>query len=393
MKTLYKRIAHMIMALVMLVSLTATVSASELHEFTAEDEPTEIYAILLETYGKDAADDYKWSLLANAGIIDDFNDIDNHEIGPKDDYKFADRLIAADEANWIIQKANKTGRYTPVGVDYAAPEAQVFDDVVPGTWYYEAINAMAAGGLLTGYTDGLFHPDDPITVAQYSTVFAKIYGIHSTEWDWNYATVYYYLPVYDTDGNITGLKHHGGPTDENGNPYNTENGPRSYRQSYHWAQEDQINIAFMARHHSALQHEVLDEPVIRGQMLAEMATLYVNKYGNDDIPKTWTLDDIPDRDIIEAGPATILGSNYQTNAGITTASNITETTWKQYAANNAWSYLDIIRTYNVGITTGVDDNHTCNPLGIVTRAQFCQMLYNMGITTENSVPLPKGGLM
>lgn len=34
--------------------------------------------------------------------------------------------------------------------------------------------------------------------------------------------------------------------------------------------------------------------------------------------------------------------------------------------------------YQIGLTSGVDANHTCNALGTLTRAQLAQMCYNMG---------------
>lgn len=387
MKTLYKRIAHMIMALVMLVSLTATVCAAEMREFTVDDEPTEIYAILLETYGKDAADDYKWSLLANAGIIGDFNDIDKYEIGSKDDYKSADRRIAADEANWIIQKANKTGRYTPVGVDYAAPEAQVFDDVKPGAWYYEAVNAMAAGGLLTGYDDGLFHPDDVITVAQMATIMCKIYGI-TLEWTWNDA------PAFTVDQVI---EHPNGTLTVHGGIGNADAYRHYYKDGYkyHWGLAAELNWTYSRDTYVPLAHEYLDQPMLRAQVLNEMVVLYLDKYGRTFIenfdktgPDAITLDDIPDADIIEIGP------NPSSRGGelpiIPAGFNNDPDLW---AANNAWTYHEILWAYNMGITNGIDNNLTCDPYGLVTRAQFCQMLYNLGITTINSVKLPaQGGL-
>lgn len=372
-----KRLGSFLLALAMLCTLvpSAFAAQAEQYHFTASTEPGEIYATILRDYGETWAESYKHSLLfyTNAVNGDDVNEIDtdSHEIGPKDQYPWEARRAAIQSMSSIINNAEQVPMY-------ADPEAQVFDDVEPGSWYYEAVNAMAAGGLLTGYTDGLFHPDDPITIAQYSTVFAKIYGIHSTEWTWGYAAANRYEPVYDQNGKLIDIKTGFCYVDENGNPYPGAVEP--IRESHHWAQEDQLNIAFKAWHHSPLQHEVLDEPIIRGQMLTEMFTLYAAKYGASSAEKKWTLDDIPDSDTIK------------NSKDILRAEAIATGNWKRYAANNAWGQAGILRAYDAGVTTGIDDKHTCNPMATVTRAQFCQMLYNMGITTENSVPLPKGGL-
>ena len=42
--------------------------------------------------------------------------------------------------------------------------------------------------------------------------------------------------------------------------------------------------------------------------------------------------------------------------------------------------LDIVKAYISGVTQGVDDFHTFNPAGILTRAQTCQLFYNLGWT-------------
>lgn len=389
MKTLYKRIAHAVMILVMLVSLTATVSAAELREFTAEDEPAEIYAILLETYGEYAADDYKWSLLANAGIIDNFNDIGNHEIGSKDQYKFADRLIAADEANWIIRKANKTGAYAP-NVDYTAPEAQVFDDVEPGSWYYEAINAMAAGGLLTGYTDGLFHPDDPITVGQLCTVLAKIYGLNTTEWQWSYYKYMTYQPStreagwYPNNFTVSLIE----PV-----------WVTVYEGPDHWAEIANSELAYVAGVYKPIDPSYLDEPMLRRGIMFPMVQVrqaYYNQFewGLDIEDESLTWDNIPDanaclaelylnedgsnlKQIAVNSCGTPLIDNY--NPAIT-----------NYARTESACY--ILSAYRWGITTGVDKNGTFDPDAVVTRAQLCQMLYNMKLTKANMLdPSKRGG--
>lgn len=43
------------------------------------------------------------------------------------------------------------------------PYTNAYDDVQPGDWYYTAVMELTEGGLLTGYGDGGFGPDDVIT--------------------------------------------------------------------------------------------------------------------------------------------------------------------------------------------------------------------------------------
>ena len=45
-----------------------------------------------------------------------------------------------------------------------------FSDVPAGAWYATAVNTMASLGMMDGYPDGTFHPDAPITRAEFATV-------------------------------------------------------------------------------------------------------------------------------------------------------------------------------------------------------------------------------
>ncbi len=48
-----------------------------------------------------------------------------------------------------------------------------FSDVNAGVWYNRAISTLAKAGILTGYTDGTFRPDAPITRAEMATIIAR----------------------------------------------------------------------------------------------------------------------------------------------------------------------------------------------------------------------------
>lgn len=70
---------------------------------------------------------------------------------------------------------------TPTPVPTVTPEpepsetpVQHFPDVTPDKWYYEAVNNMAEAGILKGYSDGLFHPDDLVTKGEVATIFCRI---------------------------------------------------------------------------------------------------------------------------------------------------------------------------------------------------------------------------
>ena len=49
-----------------------------------------------------------------------------------------------------------------------------FADVAEGSWYYTAVNALASLGFLGGFPDGLFHPEDSITRAQFAAIIVRL---------------------------------------------------------------------------------------------------------------------------------------------------------------------------------------------------------------------------
>jgi len=52
-----------------------------------------------------------------------------------------------------------------------------FADVEPGAWYYSYVAHAQAAGLVQGYPDGLFHPNEKITRAEFVTVMCNYLGL------------------------------------------------------------------------------------------------------------------------------------------------------------------------------------------------------------------------
>ena len=57
----------------------------------------------------------------------------------------------------------------------------LFSDVSPSVWYNGYVNLAYANGLINGYGDGTFGPDDPITYGQLATVALRLLGYTSAE--------------------------------------------------------------------------------------------------------------------------------------------------------------------------------------------------------------------
>ncbi len=53
---------------------------------------------------------------------------------------------------------------------------QQFSDVPTTHWSYEAVTAVAGGGLVEGFPEGTFRPDEAITVAQLATIVTRAMG-------------------------------------------------------------------------------------------------------------------------------------------------------------------------------------------------------------------------
>ena len=64
--------------------------------------------------------------------------------------------------------------------DYQAA-GHIFPDVPDGKWYSKAVNALAAAGILSGYTDGTFRPNEALTRAELVVLLRKLSGIEEAE--------------------------------------------------------------------------------------------------------------------------------------------------------------------------------------------------------------------
>lgn len=52
-------------------------------------------------------------------------------------------------------------------------ESISFSDIKESAWYYESVTAMSKAGIINGYTDGTFRPDNPITRAEFVTMIMQ----------------------------------------------------------------------------------------------------------------------------------------------------------------------------------------------------------------------------
>lgn len=230
-------------------------------------------------------------------------------------------------------------------------DAQVYPDVLPGMWYTEAINAMTDGGLLNGYTDGLFHPDDYITQGQFAKILCEYQDMEPVE----YTSIYTYDCWF-------------------------HEGKHTLPVTAHWAMKYAMDAAY-GYCMMNICPVTLDEPLWRGDALTYVVRsfAYANPnyfytyYYNEPLyqtEKVWTLDDIPDASELE------IGTQKDVNGPLNK---------EDYEAHRHGHWFDagaILGAYNIGATQGIDELGTCAPRQPMTRAELCQMLYNLGITKK-----------
>lgn len=210
--------------------------------------------------------------------------------------------------------------------------AQRFADVAPGAWYYNAVNTMGLNGILNGYPDGLFHPDDYMTEAEMLTV---IYRLATTDEPWKKA-----------------------------------------KYSDHWAADVIVSLDWThaLTCYTSIGVGNADEYATRGEANTALIALLIeaNRLAYNRDTDTWS-------------------SNYYTKVHDWTQTDNPIPDWDAIAAgvpegNTRWTTVHewyanrILAAYNFGLVNGKDTAGTFDPAGHLTRAEFCQMLYNAGIT-------------
>ncbi len=193
----------------------------------------------------------------------------------------------------------------------SAPSSR-FTDISGDEWYAAAVDAMDRGGLLTGYDDGSFRPDDPVTAGQLAAVLCGAYNIRAEKNIGHWAAPY-----------IDALQRHG------------------------------LTVNF-----PSCNIRQANEPVNRGEALSALSLLPF-RLGME-LDDTYHWRDIPDSYTVrQAGPE-----------------------------GHRWNSEAILNAYNYGLTSGVDEAHTCDPAAPLTRAALCRMLCSIGVTRANMVPAP-----
>lgn len=228
-------------------------------------------------------------------------------------YTFPGNVTQVEGPEGIFEISGKTIKYDAVAANDlaeatkfvfttsgAAPQT-TFDDVKKGSWYYDAVMALADSGFVNGVGDNKFDPDGTLTYAQFCQIVIRAVG----------------LDVGEENGYWAGM-----------------------------AIRKCIDAGCIISR-GDITPENYDVPITRE---AAISAMFYLQYEQGDFESKFTheelVDYIPDYDSIS--------DVYKNN---------------------------IIGAYGAEITTGIDENHTFNPMGHLKRAEICQLFYNSDWTT------------
>lgn len=222
-----------------------------------------------------------------------------------------------------------------------------FDDVKSDAWYYDAVTTLATNGILNGYPDGLFHPDDNVTIGEMAVI---IYQLATGE----------------------------NPVGKNGKPQGIFYDNACW-ESDHWAAYA-INT-LDTRASGYLYKDVFraDEYATRADAIKAVYTLAscAHKIDETNIVPKYKYN--PDE--WDFSREKNLNDPY-TNTELQEKSGIPDLALDPTLSYN--SSMEILQgvmlAYQYGIVHGTDAQGSCHPNDNLTRAELCQMIFNAGVT-------------
>lgn len=229
-----------------------------------------------------------------------------------------------------------------------------YDDVSSNAWYYDAVMTLTEGGMLAGYGNGKFGPNDSLTRGQVTIIRTRLIGNE--------------LPKdYLNWGN--GYK-----------PYaDTATASRAFAAI---ALMDMINNSGgtkpLTEYETALVKDAgygLYYSISSSGRFASMwGAVYDNWRAGLDAGKNinyrGSIDDFPDANEIHNW----INENWELMRNVLYLSGYT----KDEVITECENLL--LCAYNLGMVSGVDSKGTFDPYGALTRGQVSQMLWNMGWT-------------
>ena len=227
----------------------------------------------------------------------------------------------------------------------------VYNDVNSNAWYYDAVMTLTEGGLLAGYGNGKFGPNDPLTRAQVNIIRFRLYGQDVPESDWGFD----YKPLQDT---------------------NTAS--RAFAAiTFMWQIDRKGGTKALTEYETALVKDAGYGLCYSISSSGRFASMWGTVYDNwraalaagKNIEYRDSIDDFPDAAAIHQW----IDENYELMAAALSMSGT-----KEELVARCEQLL--LYSYNLGMIGGVDDKGTFAPDAPLTRAQVSQMLFNLGWT-------------
>lgn len=236
-----------------------------------------------------------------------------------------------------------------------------YTDVPSTMWAYHPIMTLTNGGLLAGYGNHVFGPNDALTKGQVSIIFTRLLGNPMSGTGSSYAP---YSDKTTASRAFVAIWYAGRLNSLGGsytlNQYETSlvrNSGTTGGLLYSLAQNDKTAIGSMWQ-------AVYDN--WRAGITAGKSTDYIS-----------SIDELPDGDEIRQW----ITENWEQMASILHITNAAKYD-SVYDRTVAECEAAICRAYNLGMFGGVDSQGTFAPYSPMTRAQMAQILYNMGWTYE-----------
>ncbi|HAE41411.1 MAG TPA: hypothetical protein DCG34_00640, partial [Clostridiales bacterium] len=115
-----------------------------------------------------------------------FNDLDNAEWAKETIVEWVERGLISGYEDGTFRPNQEVTRAEYAKMIFNAYELETdgkkeFSDVLEGDWHYEIITKKAFLGFVNGYPDGTFKPDAPITRAEAATIIFNILNFEENE--------------------------------------------------------------------------------------------------------------------------------------------------------------------------------------------------------------------
>ena len=227
----------------------------------------------------------------------------------------------------------------------SASYSNSYTDVPTTYWAYHPIMTLTEGGLLAGYGNGKFGPNDTLTKAQVNIIYTRMLGNQPVPENNQEIVSRAYAAIWFTGRTLT----------HRGNHYLTE-----YETQLAKECGNLLNGLSYAGSFGTMARGVYD--CWRANLAAGRTIDYID-----------SVDELPDADEIHAW----IDANWQEMKSVLLMTG-------NYSKEEVVEECEdcICYAYNLGLMNGVDSNRTFAPDAPLTRAQLAQIIYNMGWTYE-----------